>query len=83
MAKSKKMKNEVNESAVGYGSNLVFFNSFAEMNEYDREQMALLSPEECLKQLRQLINLAYGMHGYNPNKLPKTHNIKVIPYKPK
>ncbi len=83
MAKSKKKKNEVNEPAVGYRRELKFFNSFEEMDEYDREQMAMLSPVECLEQLRLLINLAYGMHGYDPEKLPKTHNVKIIKYKPK
>jgi hypothetical protein len=84
MARSKKnKKNEVSEPAVEYGKELRFFDSFEEMDEYDREQMAALTPIECLEQLRCLINLAYGMHGYDPKKLPKKHSIKIIPYKPK
>ena len=40
--------------------------------------MAKLNPEEILKQMRQLINLAYSMHGYDPNNLPKKHTIKIV-----
>jgi len=84
MAKGKKnKKNEVNEPIVEYGRELKFFDSFEEMDEYDREQMAMLTPVECLEQLRRLINLAYGMHGYDPKKLPKKHSIKIISYKPR
>lgn len=80
----KKKANEVNEPATAYGKGkLQFFGSFEEMNEADRKEMASLSPLECLQRLRQLINLAYGMHGYDPNDLPKKHSIKIIPYKPK
>ncbi len=69
----------VNEPVVNYQKgDLVFFNSFEEMNLHDREEMAKLSPLECLQRMRQLINLAYGMHGYDPNKLPKKHNIRII-----
>lgn len=42
--------------------------------------MASLNSTEILQQLRNLINLAYGMHGYNPNKLPKQHTITNIKY---
>ncbi len=74
----------VNEPSVNYQKrDLVFFNSFEEMNQHDREEMAKLSPLECLQQLRQLINLAYGLHGYDPDNLPKKHSIEIIPYNPK
>jgi len=79
MAKSKKKKketNELKEPVVGYGHNLVFFNSFEEQEEYELREMALLSPLEILQQMRKFINLAYGMHGYDPKNLPKKHFIK-------
>jgi hypothetical protein len=86
MAKNKKKKkeNELSEPEVTYGRpELVFFNSFEEMNEYDRVEMAKLSPEETLQQMRRFINIAYGMHGFDPNKLPQNHTIEVVPYNPK
>lgn len=78
MAKSKKHKNEMNEPAVEYGREIYFFNSFKEQEDYELKQMALLSPIEILQQLRQFINVAYGMHGYDAKKLPKKHTIKII-----
>jgi len=81
--KPRKKADEVNEPAVAYGHNLIFFNSFEEMNRYDREQMAKLTTLQIFQNLRRLINLAYGMHGYDPSKLPKKHNIKIVPYSPK
>lgn len=52
--------------------------SHSELDNESMEKMALLNPVEILQQLRQLINLAYGMHGYDPNNLPKKHTIKII-----
>lgn len=69
----------VKESEVSYEKKRIrFFNSFEEQEQYKSEEMAKLSPEEILKQMRQLINLAYGMHGYDPNNLPKKHTIRII-----
>lgn len=81
----KKIKNSiVSEPAVDYKKReLRFFNSFKEQEEYELEQMAQFSSEEILQQMRQLINLSYGMHGYNPDKLPQKHSIRIIPYNPK
>lgn len=59
-------------------SNIKIFHSFEEQEEHELQQMAKLSPEEVLIHLRKLINLAYGMHGYNPNNLPKKHFIRII-----
>jgi hypothetical protein len=53
------------------------FNSFEEQEAYELKEMAKLSAIEILAQLRKLINIAYGMHGYNPNKLPTKHAIKI------
>lgn len=78
MAKSKKHKNELNEPAVEHGREIHVFNSFKEQEDYELKQMAMLSSIEILQQLRKFINIAYGMHGYDPNKLPKKHTIKII-----
>lgn len=69
----------INEPIVLYkNKNFHIFNSFEEQENYKLEQMAKLSSEEILKQMRQLINLAYGMHGFDPNNLPKKHTIKIV-----
>ncbi len=54
------------------------FHSFEEQEEFELQQMALLKPIELLQHLRRLINFAYGMHGYDPNNLPKKHSIRII-----
>lgn len=54
------------------------FQSFLEQEDYKLKELSSLTGEEVLKQLRQLINLAYGMHGFDPNNLPKKHSIKII-----
>ncbi len=54
------------------------FKSFQELNDYELQEMANLSPEIILQDLRNFINIAYGMHGYNPDNLPKNHSIKTI-----
>ena len=56
---------------------LTFFNSFDEMENQLRKDALTLTPIERLQQLRQLINVAYGMHGFDPNNLPKKHCIKT------
>jgi hypothetical protein len=79
MAKNKKHKtNELKEPAVVYDREIHIFNSFKEQEDYELKQMAMLSPIEILQQLRKFINIAYGMHGYDPDKLPKKHTIKII-----
>jgi hypothetical protein len=55
-----------------------FFKSFEELNDFELQEMASLSPEKILQDLRNFINTAYGMHGYNPDKLPTIHTIKII-----
>lgn len=77
--KKKKDSNELKEPLTIYNSNsLKIFNSFQEQEAYELEQMASLSGVEILVHLRRFINLAFGMHGYNPDKLPKKHSIKII-----
>ena len=76
--KTKSVK--VTEPVIAYTKkehSLLFFNSFEEQEEYEIQQMAKLKPIQILGQLRKLINMAYGMHGYNPDKLPNTHSIKI------
>ncbi|CAN5431423.1 hypothetical protein BH09BAC5_BH09BAC5_10690 [soil metagenome] len=83
MAKRKSEKNDIsnkaNEPLNEYKSGkVIFFNSFAEQEAYELEQMALLSPHQILLQLRKFINIAYGMHGFNPDKLPQKHTVRII-----
>lgn len=54
------------------------FQSFSEQEEYKLKQLAELKGKDVLKQMRQLINLAYGMHGFDPNNLPEKHTIKIV-----
>ncbi len=56
------------------------FASFEEKELFELQEMAALSPLERLQQLRLMINVAYGMHGYNPDKLPTQHHIYGIRY---
>lgn len=73
--KQKKVTKQANEPSAVYGKSLVFFKSFEEQEEYNREKVILLNPIEILQHLRQMINIAYGMHGFDPQKLPKKHKI--------
>lgn len=76
--KSKKI-NELNEPVAGYRTGKVaVFKSFEEQEEYELKQMAALTPAQLLEQLRKFINIAYGMHGYDPGKLPLKHSIRII-----
>lgn len=78
-SKNKKKSDEVNESVVEYRTGkIVVFKSFQEQEAFELEQMALLSPVQILKQLRKFINIAYGIHGYDPKKLPKKHSVRII-----
>jgi hypothetical protein len=54
--------------------------SFESKEAEELSAMAKLSPIEILTQLRQMINLAYGMHGYDPDKLPTKHSIRIGGY---
>ena len=82
MKKKKENKNQdqVNEPLAVYGNKLRFFHSFEEQEQAELEEMAALSSVEILQQLRRFINIAYGMHGYNPDVLPSKHNISNIKY---
>ncbi len=59
---------------------LIFFNSFEDMENHSLNEMVKLSGIEILQQIRQMINTAYGMHGYNPNNLPQKHKTTNIKY---
>ena len=72
-------KNKAQEPMGGYkGKRLYVFKSLEEQEEFKLKEMAQLSPTEILMQLRKLINIAYGMHGYDPANLPKKHSIRII-----
>lgn len=57
-----------------------FYNSFEEQEEDSRSQLAMLSSSELMIALRKLINMNFGMSGFNINNLPKKHTIKIIQY---
>jgi hypothetical protein len=79
MSKRKLKNNQVNEPIAEYKSREIkFFGSFEEQEEYELKQMALLSSQEILEQMRKSINIAYGMHGYDPENLPKVHTVRII-----
>lgn len=66
----------VSEPDISYQKRtLKFFNSFQEQNDYERNQMAQLTKTELMQNLRRYINIAYGMHGYDPGNLPKKHKL--------
>lgn len=73
-------ENKANDPLVPYTKRLNIFHSFEEQEAHELKEMAAFSSIEILQHLRQCINLAYGMHGYNPNKLPKKHTITNIKY---
>ena len=79
MKKSKKIT-KASEPIIPYTRTITVFNSFEEQELHELTEMASLNSTEILQQLRRLINLAYGMHGYNPNNLPKQHTITNIKY---
>ncbi len=67
-------------SAVYVSNNFKIFTSFEDQELSILQEMSALKPIEILNHLRQLINLAYGMHGYKPNHLPKQHTLTNIKY---
>lgn len=73
--------NSVNEPLLNLNKGnkqIITFNSFEEQAAFELKQLTKLSGIDILIQLRKFINIAYAMHGYNPDKLPKKHSIKII-----
>ena len=89
MKNKKEIKREVEQSlakeptGVYTKKSLRFYNSFEEQEQDELLHLASLSPIEVLRDMRRFINTAYGMHGFDPNNLPKKHSIKIISYKGK
>ncbi|MGB3947740.1 MAG: hypothetical protein WBM13_07130 [Bacteroidia bacterium] len=72
-------KKELKEPSATYSERKIrVFKSFEEQEAYELNQMAALNSEQILQQLRKFINIAYAMHGYDPNNLPQRHSIKII-----
>jgi hypothetical protein len=73
-------ESHLNEPAASYSSkrSVKIFNSFEEQENYNRMQMAALTPFERLQQLRKMINVAYGMYGFDPDNLPKKHKLTFL-----
>jgi hypothetical protein len=77
--KTKKETETVHEPSTTYGKRGIrIFSSFEELDNYELQEMAKLSSEQILQDLRKFINIAYGMHGYDPDKLPQKHTVKII-----
>jgi hypothetical protein len=77
MTKTKKLE----ESSVQYlPKKLAIYHSFEEQEAEQLLAMSRLTSVEILLQLRQMINLAYGMHGYDPDNLPSKHSIRIAGY---
>jgi hypothetical protein len=83
--KNKKLNSEIldiklSEPLIKYGKEDGFkvFSSFDEQSEYEYQQLSKLSGIEILIHLRKFINIAYAMHGYNPENLPQKHSIKIV-----
>ena len=74
----KSENNKLNEPQVSYERPFHVFNSFEAQQEYELTEMAKLTGEQILQQMRQMINIAYAMHGYDPTKLPNKHFITFI-----
>lgn len=68
------LKNNTNSIS----NQLEIFKTIEEKNDFERISMSKLSSIECLQRMRKFINLAYGMHGFDPENLPKTREIKII-----
>lgn len=59
--KSKVKKSEVNEPQQAYGEKeMMFFNSFEEMNDYDHRQMAMHTPLQRLQYMTGFISQIYS-----------------------
>jgi hypothetical protein len=77
--KEKKLTDEAKGQPVIYTHReMHFFNSFEEQAAYELKEMAALTPHEILQQLRHCITIAYGMHGYDPDKVPTKHSVRII-----
>ena len=80
----KENSQEAQEPSINYGKRTIrIYKSFEEQAEEELKYMASLSPLETLMEMRKMINLAYGLHGFDPNNIPKKHSIKLVSYKGK
>ncbi len=82
MEENEEITDNVQEPQNVYEHPIKIFKSFEEQNDFERREMAKLSPIEVMTQMRQLINKAYGMKGYGPAIVPKERSIKIIYYNP-
>ncbi len=71
--------NSLNEPSLPYAQPKIrVFHSFEEQEEYEFREMAKRSGLEILSQMRGFINIAYGMHGYDPAHLPTVHSFRIV-----
>lgn len=73
-----KEEDKVNEPETSYNKRIKIFHSHEAQEEYEIKEMAKLSSIEILIAMRKSINIAYGMHGYDPNNLPVKHTVKIV-----
>lgn len=57
---------------------LKFYSSQEELDEAELKRMREMTPEERMREMRLHINLAYGLHGFDPNNLPTKHTLTFI-----
>jgi len=72
-------KNKAEEPALPIQAKrrLRFFNSVETMEEFSRKKSADLSPIERLQHMRLLINMAYGITGFDPEHIVCNHSITI------
>jgi hypothetical protein len=79
LKKKNRISSDAKEPLMVYNANSVrVFNSFDHQADWERSEMAKLNGYECLLRLRQYINIAYQMHGFDPDSLPHNHSIKIV-----
>jgi hypothetical protein len=68
--------NMLNEPPSSWGIRI--FGSVEDAANEQRAYWASLTPLERMINLRKLINMSYGMHGYDPDHLSPEHHIEIV-----
>ena len=78
MSKEEENKNKVNEPGAGYRKQeIVFFNSFQEMNDRHAMQMASLTPEERLNELERMRKMFLAEYLLPDGSWPLDKTIRI------
>jgi len=57
---------------------ILFFSSFEDEADYERNEAIKLSPIQRLQYMRQLINLAYSLPNGKMPDLPTEHSLTIV-----